>query len=288
MSPFPGVVRVTAKNGGPFTGNGTNTYVAGTGKARVVIDPGPLDPAHRAAVIAAAAGHPISHILVTHAHRDHVDGLAALKAATGAIVYGFGRQPRVSGARHVSSQSPSGGDFVDDDLVLDRILRDGDVVTAPGVELTAVHTPGHAPDHLCFALAGSSILFSGDHVMGWSTSVIAPPEGNMAAYLASLEKLLALPPATYFPGHGDEIADGVRTARAYLVHRQMREQAVLDVIRRGGASVQSVTGAVYAGIAATLFDAARLSVIAHVELLAEKGLVTASGPLAAETQLAAR
>ena len=287
MSGLPRAVRVTAGNAGPFTGSGTNTYVLGSGEARVVIDPGPHDPAHMAAIVAAAGGHPISYILVTHAHRDHVDGLAALKAATGAATYGYGRAPRLPGAVHPASESPSGGDFVDDGLVLDHLLRDGDVVTAPGIALTAIHTPGHAPDHLCFALGGSRILFSGDHVMGWSTSVIAPPEGHMGAYLASLEKLQTLPASTYLPGHGEEIADGLRTVRAYLVHRQMRERAVLDVIRAGGATVQSVTEAVYAGIAENLANAARISVIAHVELLAEKGLVTCDGALEKTTRIAA-
>ena len=280
------IERVTAPNGGPFTGNGTNSYVVRRGQSCVVIDPGPDDETHLAAILGAAAGCPIAHILVTHAHRDHVDGVARLKALTGATTVGFGRLARPKPGAD-PSQSPSSGDFVDWAFMPDRVVTDGEVITLPGFELVAVHTPGHAPDHLCFALTSTPYLFSGDHVMGWSTSVIAPPEGHMGDYLASLEKLIARSEAEYLPGHGDAIPDGPRQARAYLIHRQMREQAVLGVIRQGTATVQSVTDSVYAELAANLANAARLSVIAHVELLAEKGLVAADRPLQANTQLRA-
>jgi len=272
-----GVIRLTANNPGPFTGNGTNTYLLTRGSTTLVIDPGPVDEPHAQAILAAAPG-PISHILLTHAHRDHSDGIARLKARTGAPTVGFGRS-RISHNLSDLDNSPSGGDFADRNFAPDITLADGETLTFDGVTLEAVHTPGHAPDHLCFALAGTPILFSGDHVMGWSTSVIAPPEGNMGHYLSSLEKLQARAQSHYLPGHGDPLPDAARTVKAYLLHRQMRERAVLESVRSGQATVQSVTDQVYAGLAPNLANAARLSVTAHAELLAEKGLLTYTPPL---------
>lgn len=276
-----GVIRLTANNPGPFTGHGTNTYLVTRGSSTVVIDPGPADNAQTRAILARAP-LPISHILLTHAHRDHSDGIASLKARSGALTVGFGRTPPESHV-HAAENSPSGGDFADWAFAPDLRLADGDTLHAAGLYVQALHTPGHAPDHLCFALHGTPWLFSGDHVMGWSTSVIAPPEGHMGRYLASLEKLLARTETRYFPGHGDPIDDAPRTVRAYLLHRQMRERAVLDCIRAGHATIQSIADAVYAGLAPQLANAARLSVIAHAEFLAEKGLVTYGAPLAANT-----
>jgi len=283
MTIADGVVCLTANNPGPFTGPGTNTYVITRGRSAVVIDPGPGDPRHISAILAAAAG-PISHILLTHAHRDHSDAIAGLKAHTGATTVGFGRNLAAPAATSAEN-SPSGGDFADWDFTPDLKLRDGETLALPGLELAAIHTPGHAPDHLCYALPGTPVLFSGDHVMGWSTSVIAPPEGNMGHYLASLEKLQNHPQTRYLPGHGEAIEDAGRTVKAYLLHRQMRERAVLACVRSGAATVQTVADAVYAGIAANLASAARLSVAAHAEHLAEKGLVSFTPPLAAGTTL---
>ncbi len=272
-----GVIRLTASNSGPFTGSGTNTYLLTFGASTVVIDPGPADESHTRAILAAAP-LPISHILLTHAHRDHSDGIASLKEGTGAVTAGFGRN-RAHASVHSAETSPSGGDFADRGFVPEIKLADGDLLRAGNLEIQAIHTPGHAPDHLCFAIPGTPVLFSGDHVMGWSTSVIAPPEGNMGLYLSSLEKLLARPETRYLPGHGDLIEDASRTVRAYLIHRQMRERAVLDCICAGAATIQSITDKVYAGLAPALSNAARLSVIAHAELLAEKGLVSFGTPL---------
>lgn len=266
------IIRLTAGNAGPFTGAGTNTYVVGE-HALAVIDPGPDEPAHIEAILRASAGRPVTHILLTHAHRDHADGIARLKQATGALTAGFGRAgpPTASTA----DASPSGAEFIAWDFVPDRKLADGAVVAVGDLRLTAVHTPGHAPDHLCFALDGPTpVLFSGDHVMGWSTSVIAPPEGHMGYYLASLEKLLPRPEVRYLPGHGDAVADGLRTVRAYLLHRQMREQAVLDAIGGGAHNLDAITDRVYDGIAPDLRKAARLSVQAHVDFLREKAMLS--------------
>jgi len=158
-------------------------------------------------------------------------------------------------------------------------LVEGQTVSGPGWGLTALHTPGHAPDHLCFALDGADLLFSGDHVMGWNTSVIAPPEGRMADYLRSLERLIGRGYRTYLPGHGGRIENPERMVKAFLVHRQWREQAIFDAIKRGLGTIREIVPAVYAGIDEKLLTAASLSVQAHVEHLIERGLVRSAGPL---------
>jgi glyoxylase-like metal-dependent hydrolase (beta-lactamase superfamily II) len=271
----PTITRLVAGNAGPFTGEGTNTYLVGT-QTLAVIDPGPDDAAHVAAILQAAGQRPISHILLTHRHRDHADAIPRLKAATGARTVAFPRPPAGSAEREATRSSLTGGDFVAWEFEPDEVVSDGHIVRAGDVELEALHTPGHAPDHLCFAMGGAHpVLFSGDHVMGWSTSVIAPPEGHMGHYLASLERVLARPEVRYLPGHGADVDDGPRTAKAYLLHRRMREAAVLDAISRGAQTIHAVTELVYAGIAPHLVNAARLSVQAHVELLAERGVLVA-------------
>ncbi len=272
----PGVVRLVAPNPSPFTFRGTNTYLVGTTKL-AVIDPGPDHEAHRAAILAAAAGRPITHILVTHAHRDHSDGVAALAAATGAQIAGFGRGGER--ARTEAAHMPSGKEFVDYDFTPAVRLGHGDVIDAGEWALEALHSPGHAPDHLCFALKGHRIVFAGDHVMAWNTTVIAPPEGRMADYIVSLEMLLKRRDRLYLPGHGGRMDKPLRTVKAYLVHRQWREQAILAAIRDGAATIPDVVARVYATIDKRLIRAAELSVLAHVEHLAERRLVICESPL---------
>jgi glyoxylase-like metal-dependent hydrolase (beta-lactamase superfamily II) len=282
-------VRITAGNRGPFTGDGTNSWLVGS-RELALIDPGPDDPAHAEAVLIAARGRPITHILLTHAHCDHVDGVPRLKQLTGATVAGMARAAgdprRGADSRENSRQSPSGGDFIDWDVPIDRRIDDGEIFTAGDTTFEAIHTPGHAPDHLCFAVAGSNVLFSGDHVMGWSTSVIAPPEGHMGHYLDSLERLMERAETRYLPGHGAQIDEGPRLARAYLLHRQMREQAVLDALKAGATTLPAIAERVYSGLDPAIWNAAVLSVQAHVELLSEKRLVSYSGPLTFERPLA--
>ena len=297
-----GIICLTAGNAGPFTHHGTNTYLVGH-RALAVIDPGPHDETHTQAILAAAAGRPISHILLTHAHRDHVDGLARLQRLTGAASYGLGRANFTRPGGLDASANPSGSDYADWDFVPDVPLGNGATIKLADAAFEAIHTPGHAPDHLCFAhrdpappgdaaqasknaLAGTSVLFSGDHVMGWSTTVIAPPEGHMGDYLASLELLLARPELHYLPGHGGPIDDGRRTTRAYLLHRQMRETAVLAAIRGGARTIPAIAAIVYPGIAPPLLNAARLSVQAHVEHLGAKRLLTYRTPLTPDRLLA--
>jgi glyoxylase-like metal-dependent hydrolase (beta-lactamase superfamily II) len=277
----PGVVRIVANNPGPFTFKGTNTYIVGTDDL-ALIDPGPEDPAHLQAILDTIGPRRLTYVLITHTHRDHTDGLPALLAATGAKPAGFGRRARERGTKRTS---PSGSEFVDQDFVPEVPLADGGRLAGNGWAFTAVHTPGHAPDHLCFALENTGILFSGDHVMGWNTSVIAPPEGNMGDYMRSLETLNRREDRVYFPGHGGQIADPQRMVKAFLLHRRMREQAVLDCIRAGTNSVRAIVPAIYRDLNPKLLNAAALSVQAHVEHLIDRGLVRCDPPLSADRPL---
>lgn len=280
----PGVQRIVANNPGPFTFKGTNTYLVGT-ETLAVIDPGPDDPAHRDAILAAAKGRPITHVLITHTHRDHVDGLAALQEATGARSYGYGRRQF---ATQMKGTSPSGTEFIDQDFAPDVVVQDGDVISGPDWALLGLHTPGHAPDHLCFELRDQGVIFSGDHVMGWNTTVIAPPEGHMASYLASLERLLERQGEIYLPGHGGQIETPQRAVKAYLLHRQWREQAVLRAVRGGVGSIRDIVRLIYPDLSDKLITAASLSVQAHVEHLMDKGEIEKQTPLDFDTPLSAR
>ena len=279
----PGVVRVVAPNPSPFTYKGTNTYLVGT-TSLAVIDPGPDDATHRAAILAAAAGRPVTHILVTHAHRDHSDGAAALAAATGASILAYGRNGLSS--RTEAAHMPSGKEFVDHQFTPAVRIEDGALIEGGDWQLEALHTPGHAPDHLCFALKDRRIVFSGDHVMAWNTTVIAPPEGRMSDYIGSLERLLRRRDRLYLPGHGGRMEKPLRSVKAYLVHRQWREQAILAAIRDGAGCIPDVVARVYSSIDARLLKAAELSVLAHVEHLAERRLVTCDRPLSLDQRFA--
>jgi glyoxylase-like metal-dependent hydrolase (beta-lactamase superfamily II) len=279
----PGVVRLVANNPSHFTFKGTNTYILGE-RELGLFDPGPDDPAHLAAILKAIGRRRLTHILITHTHRDHTDGMPALITATGAKTVGFGRRAPVRGSKRTS---PSGGEFVDQDFVPDIPLADGQRLAGEGWAVTAVHTPGHAPDHLCFALEGTPILFSGDHVMGWNTSVVAPPEGNMGAYIRSLERLGERTDGLYFPGHGGQVEEPQRLVKAYLLHRRMREQAILDLVRKGGQTVRTIVPVIYRDLNPKLLNAASLSVLAHVEHLIERGLVRCDSPLSADRALSA-
>jgi glyoxylase-like metal-dependent hydrolase (beta-lactamase superfamily II) len=264
----PGVARLVAGNASALTFKGTNTYLVGT-KTLAVIDPGPADADHLAAIVAAAAGRPITHILITHAHRDHVDGLAALQAATGAKTYGF-RRGALAGAE---SAEPEDSEYVNQSYVPDVHVEGGARIDGGEWELHALHTPGHAPDHLCFALKGRGVVFSGDHVMAWNTSVIAPPEGRMSDYLRSLELLLARDNEMLLPGHGGRIMESRRIVKAYLLHRRWREQAILEAVRNGTNTVRKLLPLIYRDLPEEVLGAAALSLQAHIEHLAERGLI---------------
>ncbi|GAB4225501.1 MAG: MBL fold metallo-hydrolase [Methyloligellaceae bacterium] len=275
----PGVRRLVAENPGPFTFKGTNCYIVGEGEV-AVIDPGPEDAAHVELLLELLGPERISHILVTHTHRDHTGAVEMLKARTGAQVLGYGQTGGERGAR---TTSPSGKVFVDEAFEPDVKLRHGDQVKGAGWTLDVLHTPGHAPDHLCFALSGHRTLFSGDHVMGWNTTVVAPPEGRMGDYLASLELLLERKDTVFFPGHGGQIRTPQRVVKAYLMHRKMREAAIYACLEEGACFIPQIVEKIYPQVDSIYHPAAALSVLAHLELLLERGAVRAEGPAAIET-----
>lgn len=274
----PGIRRLVANNGSPFTFKGTNTYLIGK-KEIAVIDPGPDDPEHHEAILKSAGNGEIKYIIATHTHLDHTEGLDRLKKATGAKTLGA---IAPDAPRGTIGSSPSKGDFVDRDFKPDIVLNDGDELGTDEWTLGAVHTPGHAPDHICLRAQDQNVLLSGDHVMAWNTSVIAPPEGNMNDYMNSLEKLLDHEHELYLPAHGGTIARPRRVVRAYLVHRQMREAAVLDAVREGCDTVISIRDKVYNGIDAAFLNAATLSVFAHVERLYASGHISCEKPFSLE------
>lgn len=261
----PGLRRLVAENPGPLTFKGTNTYIVGQGKV-AVIDPGPDDERQRDALFRELArnGERITHIFLTHGHLDHSAGMNRLKALTGAVTCGYGPTE----VRSRSAEKTVGRDYAPD-----LILRTGDRVAAESWVIEALHTPGHAPDHLCFALPQLKALLTGDHVMGWNTSVIAPPEGSMADYLASLELLLKRDDAVYFPAHGDAVRQPQRLAKAFLIHRRMREAEIIACLQSGADTIQSILPRIYEGMATSLNGAASLSLLAHLELLVQTGRV---------------
>jgi glyoxylase-like metal-dependent hydrolase (beta-lactamase superfamily II) len=269
----PDVRRIVANNPGPYTFLGTNTYVIGSGQV-AIIDPGPSDERHLKAIAAATRGERLTHILVTHSHHDHCDGARALQALLGGEICAFGPTgtPRGAGA-------PSLGDsFVDPAFVPDRRLGDGDTVRGKGFALDVLHTPGHAPDHFCFALVGKRTVFTGDHVMGWNTTVIAPPEGNMAKFLASLERLMQRHDKMFLPAHGGRIQTPQRVVKAYIMHRKWREQTILSCLEKGVCTIPRIVGRLYGALDTELKEAAALSVLAHLEHLISRELVSAEGP----------
>ena len=265
----PNVRRIVANNPGPFTFKGTNTYLVGRGDV-AVIDPGPDDPAHLDAIAEAVKAERISHILITHTHRDHTDAVPALKERSRAPVLAFGETGEPRGAR---TTSPSGKAFVDLGFEPDETLKDGDTIRGADWALDAIHTPGHAPDHLCFAVVGERTVLSGDHVMGWNTTVVAPPEGNMTAYMSSLERMLDRNDKVFLPGHGGRIETPRRVVKAYLMHRKMRESAIYGCIESGDRFIPQIVPKIYGNLDEKLVPAAALSVLAHLENLVERGLV---------------
>ena len=268
----PGVRRIVANNPGPYTFLGTNTYLVGTEEIAVV-DPGPVDEAHLDAIARATRGQRISHILITHSHRDHCDGALPLQQRLGGEIVAYGPTGTARGA-----VAPGLGDgFVDAAFRPDRPAADGDTIKGRGFALDVLHMPGHAPDHLCFALIGERTVFTGDHVMGWNTTVIAPPEGSMAAFLDSLQRLAQRHDKVFLPGHGGRIQTPRRVVRAYMTHRLWREQTILACVDEGVNTIPHIVARLYGGLDATLKVAAALSVLAHLEFLKERGIVTAEG-----------
>ena len=271
---IPGVRRIMANNPGPFTFKGTMSYIIGKGTVAIV-DPGPDDQAHAAALLDAVRGETVTHILVTHTHRDHSPNTARLKAATGAIVYAEG--PHRASRPRYESEKISSESGADREFTPDIRVSDGDAIEGAGWAVQAVATPGHTANHLAFAWRDRRICFVGDHVMGWSTSIVAPPDGSMIDYMASLQRLTQRDEDLYFSGHGPEIPEGPRYVRFLIRHRQAREASILHRLAKGEADIPTLVRAIYIGIDPRLTGAAGYSVLAHLEDLVARGIVATDG-----------
>lgn len=256
--------RITCKNPSPFTFKGTNTFIVGRGNV-AIIDPGPDDDEHLAAILAAVRGETVSHILVTHTHMDHSPLAAKLSSATGAKTYAAlsPSTPKADSGLRLDAS-------IDRDFTPDVSLSDGDVVEGDGWALEAVFTPGHMANHMCFCLREEKALLTGDHVMAWATTVVAPPEGNMGDYMASLRKLLKRDDRVYYPAHGPEKRRPLTLTRAILAHRKMREEAVYSRVKGGDHTIGRIVASIYADVDPRLHAAAGLSTLAHLEHLIER------------------
>jgi glyoxylase-like metal-dependent hydrolase (beta-lactamase superfamily II) len=266
----PLVTRVLAPNPSPFTATGTQTHLVGR-DALAVIDPGPDDPKHLAALIAAIGGRPVAAIVLTHTHRDHSPLARALAAETGAPVVGCAPLA-------IEDLGPRADAAFDFDYAPDRVLADGETVDGDGWTLEAVATPGHTSNHLAFALRETGALFSGDHVMGWSTTIVSPPDGDMAAYMASLERLLSREEdRIYYPAHGEAVENPRRLVRGLLGHRKQREGQILRLLAADVTAIPDMVTRMYAGINPRLFPAAERSVLAHLIDLERRGAARVEG-----------
>src|ERR1043165_5297499 len=242
---MPGIRRVLCNNPSPFTFKGTVSYIVGRGKV-AIIDPGPDDPAHIAALLEAVRGESVTHIFVTHTHRDHSPGVPAVKAATGATVLAEGPH-RAARPLH-AGEAPRMEAANDTDFRPDRALSDGDIVGGNGWTIEAIATPGHTANHMTFALKEADLIFRGDHVMGWSPSIVAPPDGAMSDFMNSLHKLAARTEPVYRPGHGGAVRDAPNFVAAYIRHRHAREASIMHRLAKGAADIPTIVRAVYIGL----------------------------------------
>ncbi len=269
-----GVERLTVNNPSPFTFHGTNSYIVGK-SALAIIDPGPEDEAHFDALMKAIDGRTVSHIFVSHTHRDHSPLARRLKDATGALTVAEGPH-RAARPLHEGETNPF-SESADTDFVPDIAIADGQAIEGDGWVLSAIHTPGHTANHSAFALDGTGIVFSADHVMAWATTIVAPPDGSMADFMASVEKLLARKDRIYLPGHGGPVREPASFLRGLRTHRRMRERAVMERIMAGDRLIADMVKTIYAKTDPRLHGAAALSVLAHIEDLLEKGRVVTDG-----------
>ncbi len=266
----PLVRRVLAGNPSPFTYTGTQTYIVGEAEV-AVIDPGPDDPAHIAALVAAIGEARLVAITCTHTHRDHSPAAAPLAAITGAPIIGCAPLVIASGVPH--ADGPRADAPFDQSYTPDRVLTDGEALSGSGWTLRAVATPGHTSNHLCYALEKTGALFTGDHVMGWSTTVVAPPDGHMASYMASMEKLYAREDRIYYPAHGPAVEKPRQLVRGMIGHRRQRERQILGCLRDGIATIPDMVAKMYVGLDPRLVGAAGQSVLAHLLDLADRGMI---------------
>ena len=268
----PLIRRIVARNPGPFTFHGTGTYIVGQGEV-AVIDPGPELGEHWDAILAATAGERISHIFITHAHLDHTPLARPLAELTGAKVHA-GAEPCIPSEGEVRMEA---GD--DLDFRADVALEDGDTFAGPGWTLEAVHTPGHTSSHYAYRLAEENALFPGDCVMGWSTTVISPPDGDMADYMASLRRVRLLEPTTLWPTHGPPVTEPAPFLDAYIAHRLGRERQILTALAaRGPSTIRELVPVLYAGVERRLHPAAAHSMLAHMLDLTFRSVVSCDGP----------
>jgi glyoxylase-like metal-dependent hydrolase (beta-lactamase superfamily II) len=270
----PGVRALVADNPGPFTFKGTVSYIVGRGQV-AIIDPGPDDAVHVAALLDAVRGETVTHIFVTHTHRDHSPAVPKIKAATGAKVFAQGPH-RLARPLHTGEIRRLDAS-ADMDFRPDISLADGEVVSGHGWTLEAVATPGHTANHMAFAFKEAELLFAGDHVMAWSTTIVAPPDGAMSDYMASLHKLAVRSEPVYLPGHGAPVREASRYVQFLIWHRRGREASILHRLGKGAADIPTIVKAVYIGLDSRLIGAAGLSVLAHLEELVARGAVVTDG-----------
>ena len=267
----PGIRRVIAENPSPFTLYGTGTYILGRGEV-AVIDPGPADGAHIAKLLEALEGETISHILITHTHMDHSPGCRLLQAHTDAKSYAYG--PHGAGKLEQGVPVEEGGDM---EFEPDELVGDGDVLTGGDWSVECVYTPGHTSNHMCYQLREWKALFTGDHVMGWSTSIISPPDGDMGAYMASLDRLLERDDAVYWPTHGPCIDDPKPHVRAFVEHRLARERQIIECVQKGVHRIEDMVPMMYTELPEFMYPAAARSVLASMEHLVGNGTLKADG-----------
>jgi glyoxylase-like metal-dependent hydrolase (beta-lactamase superfamily II) len=266
----PLVARVLAHNPGPFTFKGTGVYIVGKTDV-AVIDPGPVIPDHLEALKHALKGKRVSHILVTHTHADHSPAAQPLKEWTGAKTYAYG--PHGSGKAEDGVKVEEGGDMA---FMPDVRVKDGEIIEGNGFTFECVYTPGHTSNHMCFALREEKALFTGDHIMGWSTTVVTPPDGDMAQYTASVRKLIARDDEILYPTHGAPVTDPKPFLEAYLEHRLDRERQILACIKDGVSTIPEMVARMYADVDKRLHPAASRSVLAHLIQLTDEGQVKVS------------
>lgn len=281
----PLVQRVIAPNSGPFTFTGTCTYIVGD-RDMIVIDPGPDDPTHRDLIMKAIGTSRLNAVLVTHTHRDHSPLAKTLKSLTGVPLMGCGPH-QLARALNEGEINPLDASS-DYDYQPDLVLNDGERVEFGDIEIEVLATPGHTINHLTFALLNETALFSGDHVMGWSTSIVTPPDGAMQPYLHSLEKLITRDDQVYYPGHGEAVRNPSRFVPQLLAHRRLRETSILEAVREGVETIPDLVAKIYRGLDPRLHGAAGLSVFAHLEDLVSRGLVKAEPALALTAKFSSR